>query len=203
MILSVFVAIASTYLPVAALPGANFLVVSQIGLTMSRAHALSAAIGVAGGAAVLSAVALAVGHRLASSQGVLLALNLCFVLALGYVGVRLLIGSALAEGAAFAPVMSRLACFRLGLVTAATNPVTATLFLTMVAAPDCRSGSCGPLVGAMAVFTVACVWFSAVAIIFSGARLKLRFNCARPWFNILLGSALIALASNAYFAIPY
>lgn len=198
---SVVIAMMGAYLLVAALPGANFLVVSQIGLTMSRAHAICAAIGVAGGAAALSALALSAGQTLASFDEIVWALNLCFVLILGYMGIKLLIVGAMTAGRARTVVMSRLACFRLGLVTAATNPVTAAFFLTMVAAPNCRAGTCGPLVGAIAVFTVASVWYCAVALMFSGARLHRLHTQIRPWLNVGLGAAFLLLASNAYMSI--
>lgn len=198
--ISVFTAIAGAYALVAALPGANFLVVSQVSLTERRCHAVLSATGVAVGAATLSGFALSAGQALASVDAMLWALNLCFILVLGYMGASLLWCSVLAPNMPAPSAISGLSCFRIGLVTAATNPITAAFFLGMAVTPACAGGGCSPLLGASAVFAVALCWFGAVALAFSAERLRRLHLRVRPWLNVVLGGAFLAMAANAYAA---
>ncbi|PDQ22458.1 lysine transporter LysE [Mesorhizobium sanjuanii] len=187
---------AISYALVAMLPGANFAVVAQAGLTASRPTALSAAAGVALGASSLAAVVATgagvlppggIAHQLAAS---LYGAMLVFI---GWNSMRraLSIRAGAIEPKP-APIVRH---FRLGFVTAVANPATALFFASSTLTLNSRVTTLLSVVAL--VFAIAIAWFGLLGLCISQPAMRRFYNRFSKHADIALGGALVALGFAA------
>ncbi|WP_419695017.1 LysE family transporter [Mesorhizobium muleiense] len=187
---------AISYALLAMLPGANFAVVAQAGLTASRATALSAAAGIALGASSLAMVVATgaaalppggIAHQIAAS---LYGAMLVFI---GWNSMRRALSITI--GADEPKPLPIVRYFRLGLVTAAANPATALFFASSALSLNTR----GPIqISVIAlVFAIAIAWFGLVGLPISQPAMREFYNRFRKHVDIVLGGALIAIGFAA------
>ncbi|WP_287218562.1 LysE family transporter [Mesorhizobium sp.] len=178
------------------LPGANFAVVAQAGLTASRATALSAAAGIALGASSLAMVVATgaaalppggIAHQIAAS---LYGAMLVFI---GWNSMRRALS--ITSGADEPKPLPIVRYFRLGFVTAATNPATALFFASSALSLNTR----GPIqISVIALaFAIAIAWFGLVGLAISQPAMREFYNRFRKHVDIVLGGALIAIGFAA------
>ncbi|RWO12283.1 MAG: lysine transporter LysE [Mesorhizobium sp.] len=187
---------AISYALLAMLPGANFAVVAQAGLTASRATALSAAAGVALGASSLAMVVATgaaalppagIAHQIAAS---LYGAMLVFI---GWNSMRRALSITI--GGDEPKPLPIIRYFRLGFVTAAANPATALFFASSVLSLNTR----GPIqISVVAlVFAIAIAWFGLVGLAISQPAMREFYNRFRKHVDIVLGGALKAIGFAA------
>lgn len=186
---------AMSYALLAMLPGPNFAVVAQAGLTSCRNTALAAAIGIALGASLLSGV-------IAGSAGALPLGPTGARLATVLYGVFLLGLAARAIDRAIRPAtelarQTRLPAtgyFRLAFITATANPASALFFTSSaLAAKTSAQGS------SLVVFLVAAVWFGLVGLALSASACRAFYARYRRYADMALGAALAAMGIAAIF----
>ncbi|WP_245267642.1 LysE family transporter [Mesorhizobium sp. WSM1293] len=187
---------AVSYSLVAMLPGANFAVVAQAGLTASRATALSAAAGIALGASSLAAVvATGVGslphegiaHQIAASlYGALLVL-------IGWNSMRR--AWSIKTGPDEPKPVANVRHFRLGFVTAVANPATAIFFASSTLNLNLRGATYLTVVAL--VFAIAIAWFGLLGLCISQPVTQRFYRRFRKHADIVLGGALVALGFAA------
>lgn len=186
------------YALIAILPGANFIVVSQSGLSASRSAALLSAIGVSAGAALVAAVALAGGGAAIAASGTAWLLNLAFASLMAFLGARLITGGAAYPALpAQVQALSGSSCFRLGLMTACSNPITLAFFVGLAGTAGCRMSGCEPVQSSVAVFVTAFSWFALVAFGFSLSAVRRIYGRVRRSADVFLGLMLFVLAGRA------
>ncbi|RWP61766.1 MAG: lysine transporter LysE [Mesorhizobium sp.] len=187
---------AFSYALLAMLPGANFAVVAQAGLTASRATALSAAAGIALGASSLAMVVATgaaalppggIAHQIAAS---LYGAMLVFI---GWNSMRRALSITI--GADEPKPLPIVRYFRLGLFTAAANPATALFFASSALSLNTR-GAVQISVVAL-VFAIATVWFGLVGLAISKPAMRKFYNRFRKHVDIVLGAALMAIGFAA------
>lgn len=187
---------AVSYALVAMLPGANFAVITQAGLTASRATALSAATGIALGASSLAAVvamgagALPLGgiaHQMAAS---LYGAMLVFI---GWKSVRRALS--VKTGIDAPKPVPIIRSFRLGFVTAAANPATALFFASSTL--NLNAGGATQLSVVALVFAIAIAWFGLLGLSISQPAARRFYSRFRNHADIVLGGALVALGFAA------
>jgi threonine/homoserine/homoserine lactone efflux protein len=183
---------ALSYFLLAVVPGPNFAVVADAGLTTDRTGALSAAFGIAAGAGCLSAV-------VALSSGILVvgATTRQFIVML--FGSYLIFLALKSWGRAWtvrqflnlsvaAPTRGH---FRLAFVTAVANPTTA-LF---VASSAPAASSSGWLLIAFTVFIIAVLWFGLVGLVVSSTTLKFLNTGTGGLVNFTFGTIFMLLGA--------
>ncbi|MET3581187.1 threonine/homoserine/homoserine lactone efflux protein [Mesorhizobium robiniae] len=187
---------AISYALLAMVPGANFAVVAQAGLTGSRATALSAAAGIALGASSLAAVVATgagalppggIAHQMAAS---LYGAMLVFI---GWNSMRRALS--IKTGADEPKPVAIVRYFRLSFITAAANPATALFFAFSTLSLNAR-GAISIAVVAL-VFTIAVAWFGLVGLVISQPAMRQLYNRFRKHVDIILGGALIAIGFAA------
>lgn len=187
---------AISYALVAMLPGANFAVVAQAGLTASRTTALAAAAGIALGASSLAAVVAAgtgalppggIAHQMAAS---LYGAMLVFI---GWNSMRraLSINIGVSEPKPV-PITRH---FRLGFVTAVANPATALFFASSTLNLNARGPTHVSVVAL--VFAIAIAWFGLLGLCISQPVARRFYSRFRKPADIVLGGALVALGFAA------
>lgn len=187
---SALMSLALSYLPVAATPGPNFLIVSRAGLAASRLAALRAAAGVALGAASLAALAASGAHLLPRGHIVSLAAELVFGLLLLHFAIRALL-RAWRDAAGEADALLDHRHFRCGFLAAVSNPFTAA-FLATAARGDLGGAEAGGT-----VFLVALAWFGLVGCVFCHPWLRTLYARWRGRAEEVLGFVLLAMAVKA------
>ncbi|CAH2406316.1 LysE family transporter [Mesorhizobium ventifaucium] len=187
---------AISYALLAMLPGANFAVVAQAGLTASRATALSAAAGIAVGASSLAVVVVtgaaalppgSIAHQMAAS---LYGAMLVFI---GWNSMRRALSITI--GANEPKPLPIVRYFRLGFITAAANPATALFFASSTLSLNTRGAIHISL--AALVFAIAIAWFGLVGLAISQPAMREFHNRFRKHVDIVLGGALIAIGFAA------
>ena len=183
------------YALLAMTPGANFLLVTQLSLTAPRHHAVMSALGIASGASVVALAALAGAPLLFSDTKWLWLFDLAFAALLTRLGISTLrkTWSAVQHGT-IPPSPSALKCLRLGLVTAMLNPMTLAFFIGLSVAPSLRDMTGMSLAATLTIFSIALIWFGAVACLFSNDAIRLAYNRVRPWADTGLSLLFLATA---------
>nr|WP_292712601.1 LysE family transporter [Mesorhizobium sp.] len=178
------------------LPGANFAVVAQAGLTASRATALSAAAGIALGASSLAAIVATgagalppggIAHQMAAS---LYGAILVFI---GWNSMRRALS--IKAGANEPKPVPIVRYFRLGFITAAANPATALFFATSTLNLNARGATHLSVVAL--VFAIAIAWFGLLGLSISQPATRRFYSRFRKHADIVLGGALVALGFAA------
>ena len=180
-------------------PGPAFLVLSQLAAGRSRSAALGAALGITVGAmtfATLTLWGLAVVVTQIAWIGT--ALRVAGAVYLVYLGLSLFQHASAAPAAADGPTAPRggdaLAGFRIGLITAFTNPKAIAFFLSLfaVALPPHM-----PLAEKLALlaggFVIELGWYLLVAFALSTGWLRARYARARATIDRTLGSGLVLI----------
>jgi threonine/homoserine/homoserine lactone efflux protein len=187
---------AISYALVAMLPGANFALVTQAGLTTSRATALSAAAGIALGASSLAAVvatgagalpAGGIAHQMAAS---LYGAMLIFI---GWNSIRRALSIKAGVNEPKPVPITRY--FRLGFVTAVANPATALFFASSTMNLDARGTTHLSVVAV--VFAIAIAWFGLLGLSISQPVTRRFYSRFQKHADIVLGGALVALGFAA------
>ncbi|MDI6028193.1 LysE family transporter [Corticibacterium sp. UT-5YL-CI-8] len=186
---------ALSYALLAMLPGPNFAVVAQAGLTSCRNTALAAAIGIALGASLLSGViAGSAGALPLSPAGAHLAAVLygVFLLWLGARAIdRAIRPSALLARETRIPATGY---FRLAFMTAMANPASALFFTSSALAAKTSAQS-----SSLIVFLVAAIWFGLVGLALSASACRAFYVRYRRHADVALGTALAAMGMAAMF----
>jgi threonine/homoserine/homoserine lactone efflux protein len=181
-------------------PGPAFLVLSQLAAGRSRAAALGAALGIAAGAMVFAALTLW-GLAVVVTQIAWLgtALRVAGALYLVYLGLSLFHAAAEmpAQARAVPAGEDALAGFRIGLLTALTNPKAIAFFLSLfaVALPPALSVG-GKLALLASGFAIELSWYVLVALVLSTGRLRAVYARARKGIERFLGAALVLLGAR-------
>jgi threonine/homoserine/homoserine lactone efflux protein len=161
------VSFALSYFLLAAVPGPNFLVVSDAGLTSKRSDALSAAFGIALGAGLLSVIVTQIAGIILADALFRRAAASAFGFYLIFLGLKSWGRAGAVRRLMHMPkAVATNGYFRLALLTAIANPTTA-LF---VGASSFGKASLTPMeVAAMPliVFAIAFMWFGAVGMALS------------------------------------
>ncbi|PAQ05760.1 LysE family transporter [Mesorhizobium temperatum] len=187
---------AISYALLAMLPGANFAVVAQAGLTASRATALSAAAGIALGASSLAAVVATgagalppggIAHQMAAS---LYGAVLVFI---GWNSMRRALSIETGVNEPKPVPIARY--FRLGFVTAVANPATALFFASTMLNLNARGATHLSVVAL--VFAIAIGWFGLLGLSISQPATRRFYSRFRKHADIVLGGALVALGFAA------
>lgn len=178
-------------------PGPNLLVVTAAGFGHSRREAMSAALGIALGAALLAGC-INVLTLIIAKYGIAEATaTLAFSAVLMTVGARQLVCAArTAEGMPERRCSPAGSYFLLALLTALTNPVSAGFFLVN-AAPAVNVAPMPAGLMAGIVFAVAMTWFSLIAVLTAMPRARLFHARWRRPMTALSGVILIFVAVAA------
>lgn len=190
-ILPGFVEFLVSYLLIMALPGANFLVVAEASTMASRRAALSAALGIGCGAMLLALAAVSGASAFAADPRAVTLGKLLLAAILIVIGLRALRRACrVASAGAVARVPRSGGYFCLGLLTAATNPITSAFFVSAainvgLASTVARAGTLVVL-----VFLLASCWFGAVALAFSSPRVRFHFERWRRYVDVAVGILL-------------
>lgn len=177
-------------------PGPAFLVLSQLAIGRSRAAAFGAALGISLGAILYAALTLW-GFTLVVSQIAWLgtALRIAGAVYLVYLGLSLF--HAASEGEAARPQAPSAegdarAGFRIGLITALTNPKAIAFFVSLFAValpPDLTASSKLVLLGAG--FAIELGWYVLVACVLSTGWPRRIYARARRTIDRVLGAVLL------------
>lgn len=190
---SLLAALVAVYLPALAIPGPNFLAVTQASLDVSRRHGVATALGVASGSTLLASLAAAGAGLLLSHAGpaqrVAALLGGAYLL---YLARSIWRQSRSAQPAPAAPAArgSVGASYRRGLLTNLSNPKALVFFSTIFAG---LLGSGAPWsVRAAAVATIFCCsvsWHLSLATLFTRASVRAAY--ARMRRGLLRGTSLL------------
>ncbi len=188
---TVILSLSGTYALIAMIPGPNLLMVAKVSLENSRKNALLAALGVSLGAALVAYVSFSGMAPYASDAHWQPLLACGFAMLLIWLGLRAMLRAnrPLRNSGSVMPI-SGASCLRIGLLTAATNPVTLAFFLGMGASDRCGPVHCQPGSAFVAAFLVAMLWFGGVALSFSHPRATLLYRRAMPTVDMALGCLL-------------
>lgn len=177
-------------------PGPAFLVLSQLAAGRSRAAALGASLGIAVGATIFAALTMwglvVVVTQIAWIGTVL---RIAGAVYLVYLGLTLFHH---ASEASAEPPKARegdaLAGFRIGLLTALTNPKAIAFFLSLfaVALPP-HLPAASKLALLAAGFVIELGWYVLVACALSTGWLRARYARARATIDRTLGSGLVLI----------
>lgn len=185
---------ALAYLLVLALPGANFLLVAQASATASLRKALATALGIGFGATLLAAVALSGASLMSGDPRLVIAAKLLLSGILVTIGIGALRRAWAADGErkpGRGTGCGGHVC--LGIVAAATNPVTAAFFVGAAASAGLGQAGGGSWLAVATVFLVATTWFGGIALAFSHREFRGLYGRARRSVDIGVGSVLAGL----------
>ncbi|MFJ3926545.1 LysE family translocator [Streptomyces sp. NPDC090022] len=184
-------------------PGADFAMVVRNSYLYGRTTGLFAAAGVAAGVLVhVSYTMLGVGLLIASSTTLFTVIKLGGAAYLVWIGIRTFRARAeLTVDLESKPQLTPLGALRSGFLTNVLNPKT-TLFVvstfTQVVNPGTPVWQQAGYGLFMSVAHLA--WFGAVALFFSGTRLRDRMLKAQKALNRVIGSVLVGLGVSLGFA---
>ncbi|MBU6440207.1 MAG: LysE family transporter [Betaproteobacteria bacterium] len=190
---SLLAALVAVYLPALAIPGPNFLAVTQASLEVSRRHGVATALGVASGSTLLASLAAAGAGLLLSHAGP--AQRVAALLGgayLVYLARSIWRQSRSAQPAPAAPAAQGpvRASYRRGLLTNLSNPKALVFFSTIFAG---LLGAGAPWsVRAAAVATIFCCsmsWHLSLATLFTRASVRAAY--ARMRRGLLRGTSLL------------
>ncbi len=182
-------------------PGPNFVVISRNSLAYSRRSGMFTTIGVTGGVFILLAAGfLGITALIAQSEATYNAVRLVGAAYLVFLGVSSLIEARAAR--VVAPALDGTvsggldagASFRMGFITALTNPKAAVYllaFFTTIISVDTAAGVKVTLLFLMPTITFS--WYSLMAYLFSHPVLRERYARFERWAHVAFGVLLIAL----------
>ena len=178
-------------------PGPAFLVLSQLAVGRSRACALGAALGQSVGAILYAALTLW-GLAVVVTQVAWLgsALRIAGAVYLIYLGLSLFLASSseAEHGAATRPAVSEdaWAGFRIGFLTAMTNPKAIAFFVSLFAVALPADMTTGERLFVLACgFAMELSWYVFVALALSSLKLRALYARARKPIDRVLGAALL------------
>jgi threonine/homoserine/homoserine lactone efflux protein len=177
-------------------PGPAFLVLSQLAAGRSRAAALGASLGIAMGAVLFASLTMW-GLAVVVTQIAWLgtALRLAGAIYLVYLGLSLFQSAAAesnAQAAEQRPGDDFIAGWRIGALTAVTNPKAIAFFLSLFAVALPPGLSLGEQLALLAGgFTIEITWYVLVALVLSTGRLRALYARGRKGLERLLGAALV------------
>ncbi|MEU3726122.1 LysE family transporter, partial [Streptomyces sp. NPDC031705] len=184
-------------------PGADFAMVVRNSCLYGRPTGLFAAAGVAAGVLVhVSYTMLGVGLLIASSTALFTVIKLAGAAYLVWIGIRTFRArTELTVDLGAGPGLTRAGALRSGFLTNVLNPKT-TLFVvstfTQVVSPETSAWQQAGYGLFMAGAHL--LWFGAVALFFSHARLRARMLKAQKALNRAIGSVLVGLGVGLGFA---
>ncbi|MFG1248725.1 LysE family transporter [Xanthobacter flavus] len=198
---SALLVFAGTYAAMVLVPGANFLVVSRASLA-GRPIGLAAALGVSAGATVnVTTVVICLGLLSGiDPSGDLGRLQLVFCLLYAVLLLRAGISCLLEvwtlrghSGPTPQATVHRTGreAFRLGFLTAVTNPVSLSFFLASGGLLAAAAGRGAMLASPVLVFSVAAGWFGLLAVLFSAPPARRLYLKARSAADTCIGALLI------------
>jgi threonine/homoserine/homoserine lactone efflux protein len=179
------------------IPGPNFFITAQTGVSRSRAAALCVVAGLALGTALWGLAGfLGIRWVFVTAPWAYLLLKVLGGSYLIFLGVRLLLRSARggadrtrAEARPLRPVVA----FRVGLLTNLTNPKTALFVASLFASvlPANPAANLGFYSVAVMVF-VSLAWYGAVALLFSTPRMVAVYGRCCRWVDAAAGGLFVA-----------
>ena len=175
-------------------PGPDFAMVSRNSLLLSRRTGVLTALGIAAGVCVhVSYTLLGVGLLIQQSLWLFNLIKLAGAAYLIFLGIKMLRAQpATGEEMASQPALSSLGALRTGFLTNVLNPKTTifivSLFMQVVQPQTPLAVQLG--YGAFIVLAHA-LWFSAVALFFSGASVRSRLLAVRHWIDRIFGGLLV------------
>lgn len=183
---------AATYAAVVSVPGPNLLLVTRASL-LGRRPGAAAALGIAAGAAATAALVLAGISALNVPLEGVLALSVVYGAVLLRSGCRCL--------PLFRPPMPHSletrqgirGYFLNGLMTAATNPMTAAFFIGASAGFVSDGTPYPSATAAMTVFAIALAWFGALGLLLSASGPRELYQRARTLADWAMGLLLISI----------
>lgn len=183
---------AATYAAVVSVPGPNVLLVSRASL-LGRPQGAAAALGLAAGAAATAALVLTSVSALKLPLEGILALSLVYGIVLLRTGCRCLPLFQRPQMGVQDSGRGMAGHFLNGLLTAATNPMTAAFFVG-ASAGFASDGAPRPSAAAVAiVFLVAFAWFGALGLILSASGSRELYQKGRALADWSMGVLLIAV----------
>jgi len=180
-------------------PGPNFVVISRNALAYSRRSGMFTTIGVTCGVFILLAFGfLGITALIAQSEAVYNGVRLAGAVYLIVIGLRGLLQARRAHAATDPAVASASlaagASFRMGFITALTNPkavVYLLAFFTTVISVDTAFGVKLTLLILMPTITFS--WYTLLVWLFSHPGLRERYRRFEGWAHLGFGALLIAL----------
>ena len=175
-------------------PGPDFAMVSRNSLLLSRRTGVLTALGIAAGVCVhVSYTLLGVGLLIQQSLWLFNLIKLAGAAYLIFLGIKMLRAQPeTGEELASQPALSSLGALRTGFLTNVLNPKTTifivSLFMQVVQPQTPLAVQLG--YGAFIVLAHA-LWFSAVALFFSGASVRSRLLAVRHWIDRIFGGLLV------------
>ncbi|WP_454010148.1 LysE family transporter [Aeromonas sp. Marseille-Q7275] len=175
-------------------PGPDFAMVSRNSLLLSRRTGVLTALGIAAGVCVhVSYTLLGVGLLIQQSLWLFNLIKLAGAAYLIFLGIKMLrTQPATGEELASQPALSSLGALRTGFLTNVLNPKTTifivSLFMQVVQPQTPLAVQLG--YGAFIVLAHA-LWFSAVALFFSSASVRVRLLAVRHWIDRIFGGLLV------------
>lgn len=195
--ISEFLTIALVHLLAVASPGPDFAIVLKTSIAHGRRSAVLTSLGIGSGIFIhVAYCVLGLGLIISKSEslfGVIKYLGAAYLIYLGIGALRSASGPTAQESEAASNLSGPRAFFQ-GLATNALNP-KATLFFLAVFSVTVRPttpDAVKTLYGVwMACATAA--WFSMLSLLFTNPGLRGRILALGPWFDRLMGSALVVL----------
>lgn len=182
-------------------PGPNFVVISRNSLAYSRRSGMFTTFGVTCGVFILLALGfVGITALIAQSETAYNAVRFAGAAYLVVIGVRSLMEasrsrvSASEESAPLADGLGARSSFRMGFITALTNPKAAVYllaFFTTIISADTGVGVKVTLLFLMPTITFG--WYSIMAWLFSHPVLRRRYVRFERWVHVVFGALLIVL----------
>ena len=184
-------------------PGPSFVVVARIAVAKSRAHGMSAALGMGMGGMLFAALALL------GLQGLLMAVPSVYVtlkvvggIYLCYLGFRIYLSARNPLEIKLQPDDSTENLFRsfaLGLVTQVSNPKTAIVYASVFA--TFLPGTISPTLGLaimVSVFFIETGWYAIVAMSLAANKPRKIYLTYKAWIDKTAGLVLGALGAKLF-----
>jgi threonine/homoserine/homoserine lactone efflux protein len=194
---AVLLSVASIWAVAVVIPGPNFFITAQTGVSRSRAAALCVVAGLALGTALWGLAGfLSISWVFITAPWAYLLLKVLGGSYLILLGVRLLLRSARGgagnDGADARPLRPAMA-FWAGLLTNLTNPKTALFVASLFASVLPANPAFGLGLYSVAVMVVvSLVWYGAVALLFSTPRMVAVYGRCRRWVDAAAGGLFVA-----------
>jgi len=167
-ILPLLTTLAVPYALVLAAPGPNLLVIARASIVPSLSRPIAAALGIACGATIASAIAAYSASWIVSTRGLEFWGTLVFSAVLVNSGLRLLYREpGNHKTTAQAKTRRNASLFTLGLLAALSNPMTIPFFVSFFVATPVFQTFLGAALACALIFMMAGLWFASVGFLFS------------------------------------